>query len=454
MSINNPRILILGAGPTGLGAAFYLDKLGYSNWSIYEKSPYVGGLSASYKDSQGFTWDNGGHVVFSHYSYFDELFDFSCADNYFSHIRNSFAYMMHALVPYPVQNNIRYLTPEVVWEIIEGLFNRPDGMIPTNFKQWIDRGFGAGLAKYFMVPYNKKVWAIDLEQMDFNWIAERVSVIDIKKVLETVILQKDDIVWGPNREFKFPKRGGTQAIYLPVQQKIADKLNLNSEVSKIDIKEKTVYFKNGNIDTYDYVINSIPLDEFVGRLIVGVDDESLRGKARRLASNTVLVVGVGVGRKNENDLNWIYFPGEEYPWYRVTFFSNYSCYNVPDDNHFSLMGEISYPAGVVPDVESELKKSLEAFVKCGFLTREDVDKRIVSLYHRVIPKAYPIPTLERDNILRSIQPYLKEHNIYSRGRFGGWKYEVANMDHSVMQGKEAVDAILHSKEETVYTIPK
>jgi len=59
------RIIILGAGPTGLGAAYRLKLLDYKNWAIYEKEDRIGGLSKSYKDDKGFTWDIGGHVMFS-----------------------------------------------------------------------------------------------------------------------------------------------------------------------------------------------------------------------------------------------------------------------------------------------------------------------------------------------------------------------------------------------------
>jgi protoporphyrinogen oxidase len=61
------RVVILGAGPTGLGAANRLLELGHTNFHIYDRSGQVGGLAASYKDPQGFVWDVGGHVQFSHY---------------------------------------------------------------------------------------------------------------------------------------------------------------------------------------------------------------------------------------------------------------------------------------------------------------------------------------------------------------------------------------------------
>ena len=62
-----PKIVIIGAGPTGLGAGYRLKELGYKNFHLYDRLPYVGGLASSFTDSAGFTWDIGGHVMFSHY---------------------------------------------------------------------------------------------------------------------------------------------------------------------------------------------------------------------------------------------------------------------------------------------------------------------------------------------------------------------------------------------------
>jgi len=64
------------------------------------------------------------------------------------------------------------------------------------------------------------------------------------------------------------------------------------------------------------------------------------------------------------------------------------------------------------------------------------------------PTGYPTPSLSRDERLKIVLPYLqKKCSIWSRGRFGAWKYEVANQDHSFMQGVEAVDNILYGSPE-------
>jgi hypothetical protein len=74
-------------------------------------------------------------------------------------------------------------------------------------------------------------------------------------------------------------------------------------------------------------------------------------------------------------------------------------------------------------------------------------KDIVSRYLLDIHYSYPVPTLGRDRALDQIQPYLESRDVYSRGRFGAWKYEVGNMDHSFMQGVEVIDRLLLGKSE-------
>ena len=75
---------------------------------------------------------------------------------------------------------------------------------------------------------------------------------------------------------------------------------------------------------------------------------------------------------------------------------------------------------------------------------------IVSRYLIDVPYAYPVPTTDRDAALNIIQPFLESQDVYSRGRFGAWKYEVGNMDHSFMQGVEIAGRLIEGTEETVW----
>jgi hypothetical protein len=78
---------------------------------------------------------------------------------------------------------------------------------------------------------------------------------------------------------------------------------------------------------------------------------------------------------------------------------------------------------------------------------------IVSIYYRRLEHGYPTPSLERDWVLDQALPWLQKQGIWSRGRFGSYKYEVANQDHSCLIGVEAVDNILFGAKEFTLLFP-
>jgi hypothetical protein len=75
-------------------------------------------------------------------------------------------------------------------------------------------------------------------------------------------------------------------------------------------------------------------------------------------------------------------------------------------------------------------------------------------WHRRLERGYPTPSLERDSVLDVLLPALEERNVFSRGRFGAWKYEVSNQDHSFAQGVEVVDRWLDGAEEETLSRPE
>lgn len=143
------KIIILGAGPCGLGAAYHLHKLGHRNWAIFEKNSHVGGLSASFKDNADFTWDIGGHVLFSHYEYFDKAVSDALGDAYYEHQRESWVRILQRWIPYPFQNNVRHLPDDALAECIDGLKNlQGNPASAVNFRDWMECVFGRGIVKY------------------------------------------------------------------------------------------------------------------------------------------------------------------------------------------------------------------------------------------------------------------------------------------------------------------
>ncbi len=451
--MNNKKIVIIGGGPTGLGAAYRLHELKYDNWVLYERSDHVGGHASSHVDAQGFVWDEGGHVIFSHYPYFDKLVDDMLGKAENELIRESWIVQGESWIPYPFQNNLRYLPKQVQVSCLMGAAKAAANGNPqsaANFRDWILATFGEGIAEAFMFPYNSKVWTTPLEQMSKSWLAERVSVVDFKRLLENVVYERDDVGWGPNSKFRFPLRGGTGEIYRNMAKHFPAKVNTGKELVAVDAIGRQVAFADGSGDTYDVLISTVPLDLLVGMLKDG--DGKLEEAARELQHNNLLVVGLGLEKKIETGKCWIYFSDPEMPCYRATYFSHYSPFNVPGgdtERYSSLMCEMSFRAGETPDPPQIMGQVINGLIRARMLEESDRG-RIVSRYYRAVHYSYPIPTLGRDRALAVLQPALMEKRIYSRGRFGAWRYEIGNMDHSVMMGVEAVDHVLAGEEETVF----
>jgi protoporphyrinogen oxidase len=448
-----PRIIIVGGGPTGLGAAYRLYELGYENWTLYERSSYAGGHAASHVDEHGFVWDEGGHVIFSHYPYFDRLIDAMLGKEENRLVRESWIVKGQSWIPYPFQNNLRYLPTETQVSCLMGAAKAAangSSHAAGNFRDWILATFGEGIADAFMFPYNAKVWTTPLERMSRSWIGERVSVVDFKRLLENVLYQRDDAAWGPNNKFRFPLHGGTGEIYRRIANCFPQKVQYRKELVEVNAASKRVSFADGSGDNYDVLISTVPLDLLTRMLKPG--DSRLLEAANDLEHNNLLVVGVGLERKIQTTKCWIYFADEDMPCYRATHFSHYAAHNVPDgdtERYSSLMCEMSFREGESPDVQKIFEQVFSGLIRAGILETADRD-RIVSRYHHAVRYSYPIPTLERDGALGILQPALMEKSVYSRGRFGAWRYEIGNMDHSVMMGVEAVNHIVAGEPETVF----
>ncbi len=450
------RVLILGAGPTGLGAAYRFQQRGFDNFSVLEAAGSAGGLATSVVDDRGFTWDLGGHVQFSHYSYYDAVLDAALGDEWLWHERESWVWIKGRFVPYPFQNNIHRLDREDMALALRGLERAASTSSPTaaaHFGEWIHATFGDGIAQLFLYPYNFKVWGVPPERMGVTWMGERVAVPDLARIKRNIAEGRDDVSWGPNHRFRFPRRGGTGAIWRRVAEMIAPaRLLFDHRVAKLDATGRAATLADGRTMRYDALITSAPLDLFT-RACEGLSAETRRA-ARALVHSAVHIVGVGLNGPLPAELVrkcWMYFPEDHNPYYRVTVFSNYSPANVPDaGTHYSLMAEVC-ESPYRPVDQAALRDWVLAAMRKDGLMGADAD--VVSFWHRRIEHGYPTPFLGRDEVLGQLIPALAEHRVYSRGRFGGWKYEVANQDHSFMQGVELADRLLDGEPETTYFDP-
>lgn len=300
-------------------------------------------------------------------------------------------------------------------------------------------------------------------KMQCQWLGERVAAPDVKRVTQNVLLGKVAGNWGPNATFRFPARDGTGGIWIAVAEtlpKEKKRFGKTGEVTKIDAEKKVVSFADGSTIGYNKLVNTMAVDHLVEKM----GNQELVTLSKGLYYSTTHVIGVGIrGERPERigDKCWLYFPEDNCPFYRATIFSNYSPYNQPEADvklptlylangekaasdeakegpYWSIMLEVSQSTMKPVDVENLLKDSIQGLINTEMINPDD---EIVSTYHRAFDHGYPTPTLEREGVLKELLPKLQDMDILSRGRFGSWRYEVGNQDHSFMLGVEAVDHI-------------
>ncbi|KAI6239659.1 Amino-oxidase domain-containing protein [Aphelenchoides fujianensis] len=433
------RIVAIGAAPTSLGFAYRLHELQQegskeaNDVELIEAVP--GGLSCTVTDEAGFLWDMGGHITFSHnFPYYEKATRWA-VDEWNSLQRNCLVDMNYLfdkrgihLVPYPAQFAERYESP-------------PQNT-PENFEEWILNHFGPTILDCFFKPYTRKVWTVDTAKMSPNWVGTRVAKLPQEKLeslcamdpeeLEATSVQKADFGWGPNASFSFPKYGGTGAVWKQMAGKLPQKwFRYESRVVAVDPKAKSV------------------------RYVVGKGaDEKLVRETRicpelNLEHNKVFIVGVGLKLpmpESMQPFTWLYFPDPNVPFYRVTFLSRYGEVTPDSSKYWSVMCECAR----TPDDKTTAEEIRDLAVE-GLITKSIIQReQIVSVYYTTLPYGYPIPTVQRDSELTRAHRALESQSIYSRGRFGGWKYEVSNQDHCFIQGKELADRLVLDIDEKLY----
>ncbi len=439
------RVLIVGAGPTGLAAARRLEQKGCGDWLIVERAAEPGGLSASFRDAAGFTWDLGGHVIHSHYPEFAEFVSATTGGKLLEHQRRAFIRAAGRWVPYPFQNNLHHLPEDVREECLEGMFEAREASAgitspPATFGEWVDRSFGRGVAEHFMRPYNRKIWCRELGELSAAWVGDRVSLPDLDRLAADGRAGRDDASFGPNSTFTFPKSGGTGELWRRAAEALpAGRIRYSAAAEAPDFDARECRLAGGGKIAYESLVWTAPLTELAGDVLSG-----------RLEHTSVEVLGLGLAGSPPPaaaDTCWAYFPDPAAPFYRVTVFSNYSPENVPRPGEtWSLMLEVARRPNWPCRIEELWPRVMKAVHAAGLAPEE---AGVLSRWHRTLPHAYPVPTPGRDEALAEVLTGLEQRGVYPRGRFGAWRYEVGNMDHCWMQGVEVADRILEGRPETV-----
>lgn len=422
--------LVVGAGPTGLGAAWRLCDQRQTDWLLVEAGDRPGGAAASAVDAQGFTWDMGGHVIHSHFPLFDQVVRESGVELVHPQ-RNGVVAIADAFVPVPIQQNIASLSPELRAAIEAEL----SALVPiegaTDLQSWFEGTFGRTLTQEFFAPFNAKMWGHAPGLLDHRWTSDRSG-----SALANVPQPRLGEGVRDNSSFPYPKYGSGSLWAAVAAPMPAHQIWYNTAVTGIFPGSHIAHLSSGERVSYKNLISSMPLTHLMKMLHAPIG----------LLHSTVDVVGMGFDGPPPArlaDKSYVYHPSPDVPFHRASVLSNYSP-AMAGPGRWSVLMECGTSLNYLDP--------MQLAVECLAVLRSwgADDDALVSTWQTRLDLGYPVPSLNRDAQLDELMRKLEAHDIRSRGRFGGWRYESCNQDHAFIQGVEAVDAALLGSPELAY----
>jgi UDP-galactopyranose mutase len=506
---NHRPVVVIGAGPTGLSAAYHLGE----DALLIEQNDTVGGWCRSIEDG-GFTFDYAGHIMFSKEEYVHKLYEMLLGDNVHWQDREAWIFSKGVYTRYPFQGALYGLPPEVIKECILGAIEarfgsleaaKPatsqdgssngnglsrvaingnghangngnghgspkllyadlkepvdccaDGVIdsfngqdsascevqysgePRNFEEFIYKVWGKGIGKHFAIPYNKKLWAVPLNEMETSWLGGRVPLPDLGEIIEGALSPVPKPM-GPNARFGYPLRGGFQALMNGFLPHLKGELRLSTSVDGVSPSRHTVTLDDGAEVAYEQLISTMALPTLV-KLIGNEAPAEVRAAAEGLRHVSVRCVNLGIGRENLTEKHWIYYP-EDTVFHRIFVQGNASPHcNAPGG--FGLTCEITYSEHkpLPCDGDDLIKRCIEDCHKVGIFNEDDP----VWVANQVdMPYAYVVYDHARPQNVAVIRDWLATRDIVLSGRYSEWEYY--NSDHAFTAGKAAADAVLEKR---------
>ncbi|RFT16260.1 MAG: hypothetical protein OP8BY_1864 [Candidatus Saccharicenans subterraneus] len=444
------RVIIIGAGPAGLTAAYELAKSGYEV-IVVEKDKNVGGISKTI-NYKGYLFDLGGHRFFTKYPEVKKIWEEVLPEDFLLRPRLSRIYYKRKFFYYPLRpfNAFWNLGPISSVLAFLSFFKAKIKPYPhpENFEQWVVNHFGRKLYEIFFKTYTEKVWGIPCTKISADWAAQRIKGLSLgKAALNALGLKEKEAVRTLIDQFHYPRRGPGQ-FWEKMAEIIArhgGKLILGAEALEIirkpggffSIKIKT----ENSIEEIEAasVISSMPLSELILSLQPLPPDNVIKA-ARRLGYRDFYTVGLIINKEKIFPDNWIYIHSPEIRAGRLQNFKNWSPEMVPDQKKTMLGLEYfcfsTEPAWSLADKEL-IQIAIDDLEKLKFARKEEViDGSIVRIH-----KAYPVylPGYKENALI--IKEYLENiKNLLTIGRNGLHRYN--NQDHSMLSGILAAKCIL------------
>jgi UDP-galactopyranose mutase len=397
--------MIIGAGPAGLAVSHRYE--GPSR--ILERGGEVGGLCRSIEFA-GCVFDIGGHSFHSPYAEVTALVTRLMGGNWHEHRRDAWVWFDGALIPYPFQRHFERLPhPEVVAECSQRLPEADRSSAATSLADWLPARFGDGVARHFLTPYNRKLWARDLTRISYGWVGERVAGAEALEAAARRPLHDESVVG-------YPARGGFGEIMKALAAECGP-IELGCEVTQIDVHSRVATSRDGRRWPYDRLVSTMPLPLLL-RAIQGAPAD-LMADADRLEQVSLKVLMLAIAGPVGDAPHRLYVADPAMPAHKIAF-NHTSSPSLAARPQHAVMCEIAYSPEAPAPPDGELQQAcIEWLAGAGFIAGAGavIEARVTDVVY-----GYPVMTHDRPQILDRIQPWLESLRVASIGRFGAWEY--------------------------------
>jgi protoporphyrinogen oxidase len=452
----NRRVIIIGAGPAGLTAAYELCKAGVES-VVVEKDTIVGGLARTV-NFNGYLFDIGGHRFFTKVKPIEEMWNEVLGPDFIKRNRLSRIYHNKKFYYYPFRISNALLNLGIGNSILVLISYFKSQLFPRRpeltFEQWVSNRFGKRLYEIFFKTYTEKVWGISCSEISADWASQRIKGLSLFTALRAALLnQKNNAQENSIKtlidSFHYP-RYGPGMMWNEVKNRVMNdggEVILGADVEKIYLSDDRVTGlqinkgRESELISGTHYISSMPVRELINKLSPPAP-KPVREAATSLNYRDFLTVILIINKKEVFQDNWIYIHDPDVRMGRIQNFKNWSPDMVPDQNKTCL--GLEYFCFEGDGLWTMSDEDLIELGKAELGSLGIADKSLVESGTVVrMPKAYPVYDSTYLESLELIKQFLSTFgNLQLVGRNGMHKYN--NQDHSMLTAMLAVRNILGS----------